>query len=80
MSTDILVFADWEEFAEPVLVGTLRASATHPKEHFSFRDDTDWLQSPHAQRIVPELSLYSGQEHSEDNKNFRVFLDSCSDR
>lgn len=80
MSTEVLVFADWEEFEEPTLVGTLRSSTARQKEHFSFSYDTDWLQSPYAQQIDPELSLYSGEQHGEEDKNFRVFLDSCPDR
>ncbi len=80
MSTVVYVFADWEEFNEPTLVGTLRLSVIKNKEHFSFSYDNDWLQSPYAQKIDPDLNLYSGEQHSEDSKNFRTFLDSCPDR
>jgi serine/threonine-protein kinase HipA len=41
MSAEVFVFADWEEFEEPVFVGTLRSSTAHQKEHFSFSYDTD---------------------------------------
>ena len=64
---------------EPALVGTLRSSSARRKEHFSFSYDTDWLRSPYAQQIDPELSLYSGEQLGEDDNNFRVFLDSCPD-
>ena len=80
MSSEVFVFADWEECEEPTLVGTLRSSAARQKEHFSFSYDTDWLKSAYAQQIDPELNLYSGEQHGEDDKNFRVFLDSCPDR
>lgn len=80
MSTVVYVFADWEAFDEPTLVGTLRSSVIKNKEHFSFSYDNDWLQSPYAQKIDPDLNLYSGEQHSEDSKNFRTFLDSCPDR
>ena len=80
MSTKVFVFADWEEFEEPALVGTLRSSTTRQNEHFSFSYDADWLQSPCARQIDPELNLYSGEQHDEDGNNFRVFLDSCPDR
>lgn len=80
MSTEVFVFADWEEFQKPTLVGTLRSFPARQKEHFSFSYDTDWLQSPYAQQIDPELNLFSGEQHGEDDKNFRVFLDSCPDR
>jgi len=80
MSTVVYVFADWEAFEEPTLVGTLRSSVIKNKEHFSFSYENDWLQSPYAQKIDPDLNLYSGEQHSEDSKNFRTFLDSCPDR
>jgi len=80
MSTEVFVFADWKELEEPTLVGTLRSSTARQKEHFSFSYDADWLQSPYAQQIDPELNLYSGKQHGEDDKNFRVFFDSCPDR
>ena len=80
MTTEVSVFADWEKFTEPVLLGTLRSSIVRQKEHFSFSYDTDWLQSPYARQIDPELDLYAGEQHGEEDKNFRVFLDSCPDR
>lgn len=80
MSQEVYVFADWEAFAEPTLVGTLRCSVTKNKEHFSFCYDPTWLQSPLAQKIDPDLHLYSGEQHNLDSNNFRTFLDSCPDR
>lgn len=80
MGMEIYVFADWEEFDKPTLVGTLRSSIIKGKEHFSFSYDNDWLLSPYAQKIDPELNLYSGEQHSDNSKNFRTFLDSCPDR
>ena len=80
MSTEVYVYADWEEFSEPVLVGTLRSSVTKNKEHFSFSYDKAWLTSSFAQKIDPDLNLFSGEQHSSDSNNFRVFLDSCPDR
>jgi len=80
MSTVVYVFADWEAFEKPTLVGTLRSSVIKNKEHFSFSYENDWLQSHYAQKIDPDLNLYSGEQHSEDSKNFRTFLDSCPDR
>ncbi len=80
MNTEVYVFADWEEFAEPALVGTLRSAINKGKEHFSFTYDEAWLQSSFAQKIDPDLHLYSGEQHSIDSNNFRIFLDSCPDR
>ncbi len=80
MNTEIYVFADWEDFTEPAFVGTLRSAVNKNKEHFSFNYDHAWLQSPFAQKIDPDLHLYSGDQHSTDSNNFRAFLDSCPDR
>lgn len=80
MSMEVHVYADWEEFNEPMLVGTLRSSITKNKEHFSFSYDQAWLRSSFAQKIDPDLELFTGEQHSEDSNNFRVFLDSCPDR
>lgn len=80
MNMEIYVYADWEEFSTPMLVGILRSTIIKTKEHFSFNYDKGWLHSKYAQQIDPDLKLYSGEQHSEDSKNFRVFLDSCPDR
>ncbi len=80
MSIEIYVFAHWEVLPEPMLVGTLRSTYSKHKEHFSFSYDGKWLQSDYAQQIDPDLGLHSGEQHSDNAKNFRVFLDSCPDR
>jgi len=80
MSKEIFVFADWEEFTKPRLIGSLRSDVVKNNEHFSFAYDEEWLQSKFAQQIDPELQLYSGDQHSQSQKNFRTFLDSCPDR
>ncbi|MDG9669917.1 HipA domain-containing protein [Hahella sp. CR1] len=80
MNTEVFVFADWEEFDEPVLVGRLRSTVTKNREHFSFHYDEGWLKLPSAQQIDPDLHLFSGEQHSSNSNNFRAFLDSCPDR
>ena len=70
MSREIFVFADWEEFDEPTLVGTLRSDVVKAKEHFSFAYDESWLQSKFAQQIDPELQLYTGEQHN--NKQQKI--------
>lgn len=80
MSAEVYVYADWEEFSTPMLVGTLRSSITKNKEHFSFSYDQAWLTSSFAQKIDPDLELFTGEQHSIDSNNFRAFLDSCPDR
>lgn len=78
----IYVFADWEGFDGPVLMGFLYAELLRGKEIFSFEYDSDWLKSKHVQLLDPELQLYSGIQYLNDEKkyNFGIFLDSSPDR
>lgn len=80
MSREIYIFADWEEFDQPMFVGSLRSGLVKAKEHFSFAYDEAWLQSKYVQQIDPELQLYTGEQHNNSQQNFRIFLDSCPDR
>ncbi|WP_253820551.1 HipA N-terminal domain-containing protein [Vibrio pectenicida] len=77
---EIFVYADWLDTESPRCVGTLRSSVIRGKEHFSFSYDQNWINSTFALQIDPSLQLYSGEQHSADDRNFKVFLDSCPDR
>ncbi len=80
MSDEVFIFADWEQFDEPAFVGTLRSTTIKSKEHFSFTYANAWLDSEFVQQVDPDLQLYGGEQHAEDARNFRAFLDSCPDR
>ncbi|MDP4535856.1 type II toxin-antitoxin system HipA family toxin [Alkalimonas collagenimarina] len=80
MSREVVVYAHWKGIQQPLKVGLLRADKVRSGEHFSFSYDTAWLTSPYAQQIDPDLHLYSGEQHSQNDRNFRSFLDSCPDR
>ncbi|WP_229601087.1 HipA N-terminal domain-containing protein [Vibrio cincinnatiensis] len=77
---EIYVYADWIKSTDPMLVGVLRSSEIRGKEHFSFSYDEEWLTSDYVRQIDPSLQLYIGEQHAEDDRNFKVFLDSCPDR
>lgn len=84
METTILVYADWilpdgDGLATPQQVGTLTSTLVRNKELFNFQYAPEWLNSPYALPIDPELHLFAGRQFSE-GQNFRVFLDSCPDR
>ena len=53
MSTQVLVFADWEELEGATRLGTLKVSIIRNRESFSFSYDDDWLRSGAAQKIDP---------------------------
>ncbi len=78
----LLVFAHWQQMAEPQLMGTLTAALLRGKEIFSFAYARDWLTSPYAQLLDPALQLYPGPQYVADDKqsNFGLFLDSAPDR
>ncbi|MDP8185356.1 type II toxin-antitoxin system HipA family toxin [Phocoenobacter skyensis] len=80
MSKQIYVFADWEIFSEPELVGILSSDIVRGKEHFRFSYDKGWLISSYVQQIDPNLHLYPGEQYSTNTQNFHIFLDSCPDR
>lgn len=78
---EILVFADWLEIKEPMLMGTLYSEIVRGKEIFSFQYTDEWLNSKYAQIIDPDLQLYKGAQFLDDKKsNFGIFLDSSPDR
>ena len=75
------VCAHWHGMAEPVFMGTLYAAPVRGKEIFSFEYDPDWLKSPYAQVLDPDLGLFSGPQYArEGSDNFGLFLDSSPDR
>jgi hypothetical protein len=39
MSDEVFIFADWEQFDEPAIVGSLRSTTVTTKEHFSCRNN-----------------------------------------
>ena len=76
MEKTIYVFADWTlldgtSFEAPQLVGTLTSNVIRNKELFSFSYAPDWLNSPFAQPIDPELQLFEGRQFSNES-NFRA--------
>jgi len=78
---NILVYADWQEFKAPQLIGVLHSFQSRGKEVFSFEYDNDWLDSPFAQEIDPDIKLFSGTQYLHEKKiGFGAFLDSAPDR
>jgi serine/threonine-protein kinase HipA len=78
---NIQVCAHWEELTSPFLMGTLFATPVRGKEIFSFQYHPDWLKSPYAQILDPDLGLFLGPQYARDgHPNFELFLDSSPDR
>ncbi|MFH1195396.1 MAG: HipA domain-containing protein [bacterium] len=78
---EILVYADWLDIKEPMIMGELYSETIRGKEIFSFQYTNEWLNSKYAQIIDPDLQLFPGTQYLEDKKiNFGIFLDSSPDR
>ena len=77
----VYVYAKWQGIEEPYFMGELYSERLKGKEIFSFEYNANWLASGQAQLLDPELQLYSGLQHlNNDQKNFGLFLDSSPDR
>ncbi len=77
----IQVCAHWDGLVDPIFMGTLFATPVRGKEVFSFQYHPNWLKSPYAQVLDPDLSLFSGPQYARDgHPNFGLFLDSSPDR
>ena len=75
-----LVFADWVEGSKPILMGSLFYDHIRSADVFRFEYDPNWLASPYGiSSLDPGLGLYSGPQFADNDKNFRIFLDSCPD-
>lgn len=84
MKTDIKeiqVYANWEGFPEPRLMGTLNSTLSKGKEIFSFEYCKEWLDAGEYKLLDPDLQFYDGNQYLRDGKpNFGIFLDSSPDR
>src|SRR6056297_1266107 len=80
-SKKIYVFADWDGFSCPTLMGTIRAEQIKGNEIFSFEYEKEWLNFNDSLVLDPDLCWYSGQQYLPNDKvNFGLFLDSSPDR
>lgn len=77
----IEVYGDWQELAEPTLIGVLHVTPGRGKQIFSFEYHSEWLQQDIAFALDPSLQLYPGPHYAPtDQINFGAFLDSSPDR
>ena len=77
--TDIYVYAHWEAFKIPQLMGILSAHQAKGRKAFSFSYDKQWLKLGQQHLIDPDLHFFSGQQFANNKENFGVFLDSMPD-
>ena len=78
---DIEVYAHWIGMPQATLMGRLNCVTTRGREVFSFEYDNQWLKTPFAHELDPDLGLYTGRQYLRDEKsNFGIFLDSSPDR
>ncbi len=71
---EIKVYAHWERFKTPVLMGILSVAPVRGKEIFSFEYTREWLKSDFTYLIDPDLQMYSGRYFPREEKlNFGAF-------
>lgn len=78
-TTNIWVYADWDEKAHPRLIGQLTAQQSKGRKSFSFSYSKEWLESKEQILLDPDLSWYSGRQYPEGKENFGMFFDSMPD-
>jgi serine/threonine-protein kinase HipA len=77
----VSVYADLEQFAAPVPMGSLRRQKSRTGDIFSFEYEPAWLQKPEAFSFDPDLALVNGPQYPAAGRpNFGIFLDSSPDR
>ncbi|MGB4399455.1 MAG: HipA domain-containing protein, partial [Daejeonella sp.] len=81
MTKKILVYADWVDLPDTMLIGVLTSDIVRGKEVFAFEYTEEWIKSSQSQYLDPDLQLFSGRQFLRDEKpNFGMFLDSSPDR
>ena len=77
----ILVYADWKELRNAVLMGTLNVVNSKSKEIISFEYNREWLKTGKQFLLDPDLQFYEGAQYLKEKKdNFGIFMDSSPDR
>jgi serine/threonine-protein kinase HipA len=62
-SKQILVFAQWQGMAAPMLMGELSATLIRGKESFGFEYEPSWLASSYAVALDPDLQQFAGPQY-----------------
>lgn len=71
----VLVYADWNLFDSPQLIGNLYFSSVRGNDTYAFEYNEEWIKNV-AFSIDPELPCYAGANKG----NFGIFKDSSPDR
>lgn len=72
------MYADWDVFDSPLLIGKLYFTSLRGKAVYSFEYDSEWIKTGIS--IDPELPLFTGLHYASSNDNFGIFKDSSPDR
>lgn len=77
---EIIVYSDFEENAQPKIMGYLLSEIIRGSEVFAFEYNENWLKSSKYIQIDTDLKLYAGKQFNNNKVNFGAFLDSSPDR
>lgn len=76
----IYVYADWQGFAEPELMGVVHRSVVRGEEVLAFEYETPWLGQRDALLLDPRLQLVGGRQYPDASGAFGLLTDSAPDR
>ena len=78
---DVLIYADWLELKDTILMGTLSITQVKGREVFAFSYEQDWLDKVQSKKLDPDLMLIPGPQYLPAGKrNFGLFLDCTPNR
>lgn len=77
--TNIWVYAQWKDMAEPKCIGILSVQQSKGRRAFSFAYDQNWINSTEQLLLDPDIAWFGGPQYPNGKGNFGVFLDSMPD-
>lgn len=78
--TDIWVYADFDGYPEPQIVGLLSAQQAKGRKAFAFTFEPEFLESFPNLVLDPELGFFHGPQYPADKEMFGMFSDAMPDR
>ena len=77
----LLVYADFDWLATPLLVGELGYESLRGSESYSFKFDNEWLKKYGSLFLSADINNYPGQQYTKPDRDiFGCFSDALPDR
>lgn len=77
----LLIYADFDWLAEPLLVGELGYESLRGSDSYSFKYDNQWLRQYGGLFLSADINNYPGQQYTQPERDiFGCFSDALPDR